>query len=205
MEAAGTSVWMPYLEALPPEVAPALVPLLERLASLLAPMASPAAGAASLALFDAGPGQLGGPRIAQIAALLALARRAETAGVRFAWGILQQPEAALSPSVAADGVRRLIGAGTPHEATGPQLAAWRSRLEERPEWDEVWVVGAPRLGAPPDIPGASHFQIWDSLDPGVRQAARLPAARRAGGRGAHRSPGGRRLRAPAARRGAPDG
>jgi hypothetical protein len=170
MEAAGfSSVWMPYLEALPPEVAPALVPLLERLSSLLAPMASPAAGAATLALFDAGPGQLGGPRIAQIAALLVLARRAETAGVRFAWGILQQPEAALFPSVAADGVRRLIRAGTPHEATGPQLAAWRSRLEERPEWDEVWVIGAPRLGAPPDLPGASHLQIWDSLDPGARQ------------------------------------
>ncbi|HSF40711.1 MAG TPA: hypothetical protein VLT87_13030, partial [Thermoanaerobaculia bacterium] len=36
----------------------------------------------SVALFDAGPGQLGSPRIAQLAALIVLARRAEAAGVR---------------------------------------------------------------------------------------------------------------------------
>ncbi len=169
-EAGSASVWTPYLEALPPEAAPALVPLLERLSSLLAPLSPPAAGAASLAVFDAGPGQLGGPRIAQIAVLLALARRAEAAGARFAWGVLQEPEAALSSAVAINGVRELMKKRTPHEATGPQIAAWRSRLEERPEWDEVWVVGAPRLGAPPDLPNASHLQIWDALDPGSRQA-----------------------------------
>ncbi|HEY3569289.1 MAG TPA: hypothetical protein VGP73_15270 [Thermoanaerobaculia bacterium] len=169
MESAGPSVWTPYLEALPPEAAPALVPLLDRVSSLLAPLPAPATGGASLAVFDAGPGQLGGPRVAQIAALLALARRAEAAGVRFAWGVLQEPEAAFSPGVTAEGVRRLMGARTPHEATGPQIAAWRSRLEERPEWDEVWVVGAPRLGAPPDLPAALHLQLWDALDPGSSQ------------------------------------
>ncbi len=167
MEPAGPSVWMPYLEAVPPEAAPALVPLLDRISSLLAPQPAPATGGACLAVFDAGPGQLGGPRVAQIAAFLALARRAEVAGVRFAWGVLQEPEAPLSPGVTAEGVRRLVGARTPHEATGPQIAAWRSRLEERPEWDEVWVVGAPRLGAPPDLPAAIHFQVWDALDPGA--------------------------------------
>src|SRR5687768_17876785 len=45
--------------------------------------------------FDAGPNQLGSPRIAQIAALIVLSRRAEAAGVRFAWGILQEPDAPL--------------------------------------------------------------------------------------------------------------
>ncbi len=169
MEPAGPSVWMPYLEAVPPEAAPVLVPLLDRISSLLSPQPAPATGGACLAVFDAGPGQLGGPRVAQIATFLALARRAEAAGVRFAWGVLQEPEAPLSPGVTAEGVRRLVGARTPHEATGPQIAAWRSRLEERPEWDEVWVVGAPRLGAPPDLPAAIHFQVWDALDPGAGQ------------------------------------
>jgi hypothetical protein len=109
MESGGPSVWTPYLEALPSEAAPALVPLLDRVSSLLSPLAVPAAGGACLAVFDAGPGQLGGPRVAQISALLAFARRAETAGVRFAWGVLQEPEAPLSPGVwqvtarAADG------------------------------------------------------------------------------------------------------
>ncbi|HEY4590703.1 MAG TPA: hypothetical protein VII86_15860 [Thermoanaerobaculia bacterium] len=165
MESAGPSVWTPYLEALPPEAALALVPLLDRVSSLLAPLPVPATGGACLAVFDAGPGQLGGPRVAQVAILLALARRAETAGVRFAWGVLQEPGAPLSPGVTAEGVRRLVGARTPHEATHPQIAAWRLRLEERPEWDETWVVGAPRLGAPPSLPAALHLQIWDALEP----------------------------------------
>ncbi|MFL6258320.1 MAG: hypothetical protein ACJ76Y_01305 [Thermoanaerobaculia bacterium] len=180
MESAVPPVWTPYLEALPSEVAPALVPLLDHVFSLLSPLPAPATGGACLAVFDAGPGQLGGPRVAQIATLLALARRAEAAGVRFGWGVLQEPEAPLSPGVTAEGVRRLVGARTPHEATNPQIASWRSRLEERPEWDEVWVVGAPRLGAPPDLPAALHLQIWDALEPGARKVrASLPHGGRA--------------------------
>src|SRR5436305_4492742 len=170
MESAGSpSVWKSSLEALPPEAAPALVPLLEGFSALFAPLVPAAAGAACLAVFDAGPGQLGGPRIAQIAVLLALARRAEAAGARFAWGILQQPGAVLSQGTGAEGLRQFLRARTPHEASGPEIAAWRTRLEERPEWDEVWVVGAPRLGSPPDFPRASHLQIWDALDAGARQ------------------------------------
>ncbi len=166
MESAGPpSVWTSWLEALPPEAAPALVPLLERLSLLFDSLEAPAAGSGVLALFDAGPGQLGAPRVAQIAILLALARRAGAAGARFAWGTLQETEAPLSPSAAADGVRRLIAARTPHEATVAQLASWRLRLEERGEWDEVWVIGSPRLGAPPDLPGATHLQVWDVVDP----------------------------------------
>ncbi len=170
MESAGSPpVWAPWLEALPPDAAPALVPLLDRLASRLDPLAVAAAGSGSLALFDAGPGQLGGPRVAQLAILLVLARRAAMAGARFAWGTLQETEAALSPGAGADACRGLIEARTPHEATGAQIAGWRLRLEERPEWDEVWVIGSPRLGAPPDLPGAIHLQLWDTLDLDARQ------------------------------------
>ena len=201
MEPAGSSsVWTSWLEALPPEVAPALVPLLERLASLFDPLGTPAAGSGVLALFDAGPGQLGAPRVAQIAILLALARRARSAGARFAWGTFQETEAALSLSAGADGVRELIGARTAHEATGAQLAAWRLRLEERPEWDEAWVIGSPRLGAPPELPGATHLQVWDALDPAAR---RIGVSLRRGERerGGPARPARRRLlRAPAAPR-----
>src|SRR5262245_56636664 len=102
MEPAGQSVWTPYLEAVPSEAAAALVPLLDRVSSLLGLLAAPATGGACLAVFDACPGHLGGPRVAQIATLLTLARRAEAAGVRFAWGVLQEPEAPLSPGVTAE-------------------------------------------------------------------------------------------------------
>ena len=107
--------------------------------------------------------------MAQIAILLVLARRAAMAGARFAWGTLQETEAPLSPGAGADACRRLIEARTPHEATAVQIDGWRLRLEERPEWDEVWVIGSPRLGAPPDLPGALHLQLWDTLDLDARQ------------------------------------
>jgi hypothetical protein len=47
---------------------------------------SPIGTRASLALFDAGPSQLGSPRIAHIAALIVLANRADSAGSSFTWG-----------------------------------------------------------------------------------------------------------------------
>src|ERR1044072_8962670 len=53
---------------------------------------SPVGTRSSLALFDAGPSQLGSPRIAHIAALIVLANRADSARSSFSWGVLQQPE-----------------------------------------------------------------------------------------------------------------
>src|ERR1041385_9065367 len=50
---------------------------------------SPVGTRASLALFDAGPSQLGSPCIAHIAALIVLANRADTARSTFSWGVLQ--------------------------------------------------------------------------------------------------------------------
>src|SRR4051812_12486466 len=44
-----------------------------------------------IALFDAGPAQLGEPRLAQLALFILLARRAQEAGAAFEWGVLQHP------------------------------------------------------------------------------------------------------------------
>lgn len=123
----------------------------------------------SVALFDAGPGQLGSPRIAQLAALIVLARRAEAAGVRFGWGILQEPDEPLVTSVTPASVLRLLQSRTPHEATDAQIAAWHERLEGWREADDAWIVGARRLGGLPMGRSASHLQVWDVLDPRVRR------------------------------------
>ena len=133
----------------------------------------PAPGGArtSVAVFDAGPAQLGSPRIAQLAALIVLARRAEAAGVRFAWGILQDPEAPLYTDVTEAGIFRLLQARTPHEATDAQVAAWRARVHGWRELDDLWMVGPPRLGTLPTTRGASVVQVWDILDPEVRRVA----------------------------------
>src|SRR4051794_12554022 len=76
----------------------------------------PSGGRRSLALFDAGPAQLGTPRIAHLAALIVLAHRAERAGVAFAWGILQLPEAALIENVTESSVRALLAARSTEDA-----------------------------------------------------------------------------------------
>lgn len=125
----------------------------------------------SVAIFDAGPGQLGSPRIAQLAALIVLARRAEDAGARFAWGILQTPDAPLHPEVTEAGILRLLQARTPHEASDSQIGAWNTRVRGWKELDDVWMVGPPRLGSLPATRGASILQVWDVLDPEIRRVA----------------------------------
>jgi len=71
----------PASGALPGDVAAALTPLVERISALLtSPEAGP--GWLSLALFDSGPGQLGSPRVAQVAAWIALARRGRRSRLR---------------------------------------------------------------------------------------------------------------------------
>jgi hypothetical protein len=129
----------------------------------------PAATRTSVAVFDAGPGQLGAPRIAQIAALIVLARRAEAAGARFAWGILQEPEGTLLPGATQAGLLRLLQSRTAHEATEAQVAAWHARMEGWREWDDFWIVGSRRLSRIPTGRGASVLEVWDVLEPGERR------------------------------------
>jgi hypothetical protein len=125
----------------------------------------------SVAIFDAGPGQLGSPRIAQLAALIVLARRAEAAGARFAWGVLQDPDAPLHPEVTESGILRLLQSRTPHEASDAQIGAWYARVRGWKEMDDLWIVGPPRLMNLPAARGASVLQVWDVLDPEMRRVA----------------------------------
>jgi hypothetical protein len=82
---------------------------------------SPTGTRASLALFDAGPSQLGSPRIAHIAALIVLANRADSAGSTFSWGVLQQPDTPIYRDVNATNLMTLLGARGPFEAAVPQI------------------------------------------------------------------------------------
>jgi hypothetical protein len=152
--------------ALPGELAAALAPLVESLGALLPPFRVD--GRTLLAIFDSGPGQLGSPRVGQAAVWIALARRARAAGCAFLWGILQEPGEALAPGTTAADLRRLLGSRTAQEASGEQLAAWRERLQAA-QSAEAWLIGPPRLGSTPSLPGASRLQIWDDLTPGARR------------------------------------
>jgi hypothetical protein len=125
---------------------------------------SPAGTTVSVALFDAGPGQLGRPRIVHIAALIVLARRAEAAGAPFAWGVMQDPQGPLFPGVAPAGVLHLLGARTPSEAATEHLEAWARRIGEWKELDDFWIVGdAPRVTKLPAAQRASLLRPAEVL------------------------------------------
>ena len=127
----------------------------------------PAGSRISVAVFDAGPDQLGSPRIAQLAALIVLARRAEAAGVALRLGHpAGAGRAAPSEKVTEAGILRLLQARTPHEATDAQIARLAHAPPRLARGGRPLVRGsAPALGAVPGTRGASVLQVWDVLDP----------------------------------------
>lgn len=101
---------------------------------------TPASRDASFALFDAGPAQLGAPRLVQLALLIVLFRRASEAKVPFAWGVLQRPDVPLTHEVTATSLQVLLEARTTQAVGAAALQAWRDRFSRT---DDVWFVGAP--------------------------------------------------------------
>ncbi|MDQ1428337.1 MAG: hypothetical protein QOK39_1813, partial [Acidimicrobiaceae bacterium] len=64
----------------------------------------------ALVLFDTGPDQLGRPRVAQLATLVVLARRAAAAGALLSWGTLHAP--GRYAAAGNDTLKRFLGART---------------------------------------------------------------------------------------------
>ncbi len=119
---------------------------------------TPSHAASSVALFDAGPDQLGSPRIVHLAALLTLAERAERAGARFAWGLLHDPDSALFPAVTAESALNLLAARTAVATDDDALRAWSTRARKS-GWEDVWIVGRsarPRAPEPRGSPPRSR-------------------------------------------------
>ena len=123
----------------------------------------------SLALFDAGPSQLGAPRIAHLAALVVLARRAEAAGAAFVWGVLQQTETQPFSDVAASGVMRMLAARGHQDATEADVERWLSQRESWSGLDDVWLVGGVRLQRLGAGAGVSRLCVEDNFEPGSRR------------------------------------
>ncbi len=107
----------------------------------------------SVALFDPGPMQLGGARVAQFALLLTLAGRARQAGARFGWSVLQRapdpndPNAGLRLDLSESNLRAfLLG----RLATAPaerDLQPWLD-VARRDDWEDLWIIGPPDTVAP---------------------------------------------------------
>lgn len=106
----------------------------------------------SVALFDAGPAQLGEPRLAHLALFILLARRAELAGAEFRWGILQEP-GVLYEEQGVQGVRRLLGARTRAVLDTAGLEEWNAMLGNTAF--DCWLVG----DAASPCPAPAHSRV----------------------------------------------
>lgn len=130
---------------------------------------SPVGTRASLALFDAGPSQLGSPRIAHIAALIVLAHRADSAGSSFSWGVLQQPGTPAFREVNAGNIMTLLAARSHCEVSDSQVAAWEERLATWSGLDDVWLIGGKRLSRIQTEKRSSRLYVEDVIEPYKRK------------------------------------
>jgi hypothetical protein len=138
----------------------------------------------TVALLDAGPDQLGSPRIAHLALLVVLQRRAEAVGAEFSWGVLQSPPdrgpfAAVTPST----VRTWLAARTVAPVTGEHVERWREALALGSAPEDCWLVGSSRLGRIPEAAGLSRVEVEEQVSPtlralsvSVRRMARTPSS-----------------------------
>lgn len=121
-----------------------------------------------LVLFDAGPDQLGAPRVAQLALLILLAGRARVAGSAFQWGLVQRPDTGPVSEVTKDTVLSFLEGRSPEPATARHLEGWRPHWGERGADDDLWLVGGDRLTSRAAGLGASALTIDDPLVAGQR-------------------------------------
>jgi hypothetical protein len=83
-----------------------------------------------IALFDAGPMQLGEPRLAHIVLFILLSRRAEEAGAHFKWGILQHP-GVLHETQGREAMKALLNSKSLRNATTVELDSWDTLLKQQ--------------------------------------------------------------------------
>jgi hypothetical protein len=119
-----------------------------------------------LVLFDAGPSQLGAPRIAHLAAFIAFASRCEAARATLTWGVLQTPTTTLREGFGKSEAEALLKARTSREATPADLSRWLEGLGHRA--DDVWLVGGPELLSSPAAAKVQQVEVRELMEPGVR-------------------------------------
>ncbi|AFE03456.1 hypothetical protein COCOR_00391 [Corallococcus coralloides DSM 2259] len=136
----------------------------------------------TVVLLDVGPDQLGLPRIAHLALLVVLSRRAEAVGAAFTWGALQtEPAHATHTGLGGTSLLAWLEARSTVPASSRHLAAWREALDLSRAPEDVWLVGSSRLGRLEGSEGMSRVEVSEPMEPGahrltvdVRPAARVP-------------------------------
>jgi hypothetical protein len=128
----------------------------------------PTQARSTLVLFDAGPEQLGSPRLLHLAALVVFEVRAQMAKASFNWGVLQSGEQNLLPGMNIAEVEMLLEARGSMSAHAEHFAVWLQRAADAGHKGEIWVVGSERLRR--FLPNTfSSLLITDLLSPGERK------------------------------------
>ncbi len=128
----------------------------------------PTKARSTLVLFDAGPEQLGSPRLLHLAALVVFEVRARMAKANFNWGVLQSGEQNLLPGMNVAELEMLLEARGSMSAHAEHFAVWLRRAADAGHKGEIWVVGSERLRR--FLPNTfSSLLITDLLSPGERK------------------------------------
>lgn len=98
----------------------------------------PAEPTRTLALFDAGPDQLGGCRIVQLALLVLMTERCASQGKQLHWQLLHHQGETLRSSLDETSVRAFLHGRTGLRASAATVAAW----EQEHAGARIWLIGA---------------------------------------------------------------
>ena len=128
-------------------------------------------GLGSVVLFDSGPDQLGSPRLAHLAILVVLIRRADLARANFAWRTLQNPGLPFLHGASESEMMELLRARTSANVSDSMLSDWMNRSLEKNRPEEIWLVGGERLHQISPHHVVSRVKVEDVLAPQVRQVA----------------------------------
>ncbi|RYE92458.1 MAG: hypothetical protein EOO75_06660, partial [Myxococcales bacterium] len=107
---------------------------------------SEAGSRVSAAFFDAGPMQIGAPRLVHLALLLLLERRAQAAQARFFWGVAQRPST-LREAVTPEQAQLLLDGRSRVDLDESLVNLIRGYHQLRDAGRELWLVGGPQVRA----------------------------------------------------------
>lgn len=120
----------------------------------------PAGSRRCVVVFDAGPDQLGSPRLAHLALLIVLHRRARAAGAELVWGCAHTPGEPRDQVTPAS-VLGLMTARTATSAAAADLRTWSARAGRA--GDDLWLIGGASVERAAAELGASRARVDDVL------------------------------------------
>ncbi|MDG9667819.1 hypothetical protein ONV78_08760 [Hahella sp. CR1] len=113
----------------------------------------------TILLFDAGPMQLGAPRLAHLALFILFLRRTAQQKRILRWGMLQDDKLQLSEQADESAVMKLLRSRYPQPVTMEHISAWKQRLQDQ-EYSELWLVG---VHTPASLPHSRSILIEENI------------------------------------------